>query len=111
MIPHERGRARIVIGPDGSPLSFANLPPSDTVRWVVRRKAIVVAAVDGGLLSMEEACARYTLSIEEYLSWREAVHRHGLAGLRTTKVQKYRGAAAAPHTALSGTTPNPEPAN
>jgi hypothetical protein len=40
---------------------------------------------------MEEACERYALTLEEYLSWQTAVDRHGLAGLRTTKVQKYRG--------------------
>ncbi len=56
---------------------------------MIRRKAIVVAAVKGGLLSVEEACGRYSLTIEEYLSWQAAVDRHGLAGLRTTKIQKY----------------------
>ena len=45
------------------------LPPPTTKRWVIRRKAEVVAAVRGGLLSLEEACARYTLTVEEFLSW------------------------------------------
>jgi hypothetical protein len=57
---------------------------------VVRKKAIVVAAVRGGLLSIEEACDRYALSVEEYAAWQTAVDQHGLAGLRTTKLQKYR---------------------
>ena len=56
----------------------------------MRRKATVVAAVRGGLLSLEEACERYTLSVEEFMSWQAAIEKHGLAGLRTTKVQKYR---------------------
>ncbi|NTB71722.1 DUF1153 domain-containing protein, partial [Agrobacterium tumefaciens] len=30
--------------------------------------AEVVAAVRGGLLSLEEACERYTLTVEEFLS-------------------------------------------
>ena len=51
-----RARVRYVIGPDGSPLTIADLPPKDTKRWVIRRKAEVVAAVRGGLLSLEEAC-------------------------------------------------------
>ena len=95
MTPQGGRRARIVIGPDGSALSMADVPAPGTERWVIRRKAIVVAAVRGGLLSIEEACARYKLSVEEYLSWQAAVDRHGLKGLRTTKVQKYRAAAAA----------------
>ena len=44
-----RSRVRYVIGPDGSPLTVADLPPKDTKRWVIRRKAEVVAAVRGGL--------------------------------------------------------------
>src|ERR687894_726250 len=82
-------RVRVVIGPDGAALSSADLP-TGTGRWVVRKKAIVVAAVRGGLLTIDEACARYTLTVEEYLSWQSAVDRHGLAGLRTTRVQEYR---------------------
>ena len=55
-----RGRVSYVIGPDGSPLTLADLPPPSTKRWVIRRKAEVVAAVRGGLLSLDEACKRYT---------------------------------------------------
>jgi len=51
-----RPRVKYVIGPDGSPLTIADLPPTNTRRWVIRRKAEVVAAVRGGLLSLEEAC-------------------------------------------------------
>ena len=63
MTENYRPRVRYVIGPDGSPLTVADLPPRDTKRWVIRRKAEVVAAVRGGLLSLEEACARYTLTV------------------------------------------------
>ena len=59
-------------------------------RWVIRRKAEVVAAVRGGLLSLEEACSRYTLTVEEFLAWQYSIDRHGLAGLRTTRIQQYR---------------------
>jgi hypothetical protein len=67
-----------------------NLPPPDTKRWVVRRKAAVVAAVRGGGITMEEACRYYQLSEEEFLSWERALERHGVAGLRTTRVQQCR---------------------
>ena len=85
-----RGRVSYVIGPDGSPLTLADLPPPSTKRWVIRRKAEVVAAVRAGLLSLEEACARYTLSVEEFLSWQRLVDSHGLPGLRVTRLQDYR---------------------
>jgi hypothetical protein len=87
---HHR-RTRSVKGPDGSPLTVADLPHSDTERWVIRRKAEVVAAVRGGLLTPEEACSRYMLTADELLSWQYLIDRHGLAGLRTTRIQKYPG--------------------
>ena len=85
-----RPRVKYVIGPDGSPLTVSDLPPSSTRRWVIRRKAEVVAAVRGGLLSLEEACDKYTLTVEEFLSWQASIDEHGLAGLRTTRIQEYR---------------------
>jgi hypothetical protein len=86
----ERSRARVVHGPHG-PLTIADLPPPGMKeRWVIRRKADVVAAVRGGLLSLEEACNLYTLTVDEFLSWRYSVDRHGLPGLRSTRTQKYR---------------------
>jgi len=90
MIENQKFRPQAVIGPLGEPLTLENLPPPDTTRWVVRRKAEVVAAVKGGLLTMEEACARYSLSVEEYLSWQRSVERNGMPGLRVTRVQQYR---------------------
>jgi hypothetical protein len=90
MADNIRPRVKYVIGPDGSPLSVQDLPPASTRRWVSRRKAEVVAAVRGGLLSLEEACERYTLSVDEFVTWQMQIDRYGLAGLRTTKIQKYR---------------------
>lgn len=80
-----------VQGPDGTPLSIADLPPRDTKRWVIRRKAVVVAAVRGGLISLEEACERYNLTVDEYLSWQRSIDLHGVPGLRASKLQYYRG--------------------
>jgi hypothetical protein len=74
----------------GTGVSLDSLPPPETKRWVIRRKAEVVAAVRAGLLSLEEACARYTLSVEEFLSWQRLVDSHGLPGLRVTRLQDYR---------------------
>ncbi len=85
-----RPRSKYVLGPDGSPLTMADLPAPGTKRWVIRRKAEVVAAVRGGLLSLEEACTRYMLTVDEFLSWQLSIDQHGLAGLRTTRIQHYR---------------------
>lgn len=63
-------RSAQVIGPLGETLTFESLPPANTVRWVARRKAEVVAAVVGGLLTVDDACERYSLSLwEEFVSW------------------------------------------
>ena len=68
---------------------MGSLPPDNTKRWVARRKAAVVAAVHCGELTLEQACARYQLSEEEFRSWERAYEVHGLAGLRTTRCQHY----------------------
>lgn len=87
--PSAQPTGKHVIGPDGRRLTVADLPSADTRRWVVRRKAEVVAAVRGGLLSLDEACSRYALSSDEILSWQDGIDRFGLAGLRTTRSQFY----------------------
>ena len=90
MIENQKIRPAQVIGPLGEPLTLDSLPPPNTTRWVVRRKAEVVAAVRGGLLSLEEACDRYTLTVDEFLSWQRSIDKHGLPGLRATRIQDYR---------------------
>ena len=65
------------------------LPPVGT-RWVPRRKAQVVTAVRGGAISLDDACRRYALTVEEFLSWQRAIDRFGLEGLRATHAQEHR---------------------
>jgi hypothetical protein len=79
-----------VIGPHGLRLKLADLPPPETQRWVVRRKAEVVAAVRGGLLTLEDACERYSLSLAEFQRWQWSVDFYGLAGLRATGMKRRR---------------------
>lgn len=74
--------------------SLEELPPPETKRWVIRRKAAVVTAVRRGVLSLEDACRRYRLSVEEFTSWQRLIERHGLPGLRTTRLQDYRARQA-----------------
>lgn len=79
-----------VRGPDGSMLTMKDLPPPDISRWVTRRKAEVVAAVQGGLLSQKEALRRYSLTEEEFAGWERLYSTHGQKGLRATRLQQYR---------------------
>ena len=90
MIENQKIRPAKVIGPLGEPLTIDTLPPPGTSRWVVRRKAEVVAAVNGGLLSIDEVCARYDLTVEEFAGWQRAIDRSGMPGLRVTRIQHYR---------------------
>jgi hypothetical protein len=79
-----------VPGPMGGTITLESLPPPDTRRWVVRRKAEVIAAIRGGLLTAAEACARYRLSPEEIELWQDSIDRAGVPGLRVTRIQLYR---------------------
>ena len=82
-----RGRVSYVIGPDGSPLTLADLPPPGTRRWVIRRKAEVVAAVRGGLLSLDDACRRYTWAdVFEDQGRQEILNRYGQEGWELVSV-------------------------
>jgi len=73
-------------------MTLEDLPAPNTKRWVIRRKAQVVVAVRSGIISLNDACSRYNLSIEEFLSWQRLIDRHGIGGLRATRIQQYREA-------------------
>ena len=85
------GKIKYVLGPDGNPLSSADLPKLRT-RWTPRKKATVILAVQHGLISFEEACNRYDLTHREYREWARAYEQSGLNGLRTTYTAKPSGA-------------------
>lgn len=81
---------RTVTLPDGTVLTRADLPPADTRRWVASRKAMVVHAVNHGLIPLREALERYGLSEEEFALWKSAVENHGEGALKVTTIQRYR---------------------
>jgi len=86
----QNARTHSVPGPNGQPITMDDLPPPSIQRWVTRRKAEVVAAVTGGLLTKQEALARYALSEEEFSGWQRLYQKHGTKGLRATRAQRYR---------------------
>ena len=71
-------------------MTIADLPAPETRRWVPRRKARVVAAVEGGLISEEEAFERYSITPEEYETWKAAMSRFGMRGLCVTQINRVR---------------------
>lgn len=81
---------RAVTLPDGTVLTRADMPPPATRRWVASRKAVVVRAVEFGLIARHDALERYGLSEEEFESWARAVSMHGVDALKVTALQKYR---------------------
>ncbi|MBS3927534.1 MAG: DUF1153 domain-containing protein [Sphingomonadales bacterium] len=90
MIEYTNSRPLRIIGPHTEVLTRDNLPPPDTTRWVASRKAQVVAAVQSGLMSLEEVMRRYNLSLEEFYSWQHAMDRAGVKGLRVAWSQQDR---------------------
>jgi Protein of unknown function (DUF1153) len=77
--------------PEEHPGGAVDLPSPHTRRWVIRRKAAVVEAVQRGVLTIDEACRRYRLSPEEFETWRKLVQTYGVPGLRVTRLHTYRG--------------------
>ncbi len=76
---------RTVTLPDGQTLSQADLPEPECTRWVASRKAVLVKAVEFGLIDIATALQRYGLSKEEFDEWRNAFIANGETGLRVTK--------------------------
>jgi hypothetical protein len=76
-------KTNYVLGPNGHVLTLPDLPQPGSIRWVARRKAELVVAVSGGLLTLDDACNRYGISLTEFLDWELKYARRGLKGLRT----------------------------
>ncbi|MEE8197737.1 MAG: DUF1153 domain-containing protein [Acidiferrobacterales bacterium] len=70
--------------------TLSDLPSPDIKRWHFQHKATVVTAVRTGLINVAEACTRYSITIEEFLSWKRLLDEHGVQGLRATRLQDYR---------------------
>lgn len=81
---------RLATLPDGTILTLADLP-SGAERWVARRKALVVQAIEHGLLTRDEAVDRYQLTHEELSGWMAAAARHGAGGLKVKAIRRNRG--------------------
>jgi uncharacterized protein DUF1153 len=83
------GRPARVIGADGKPLTLESLPARDA-RWSKKRKAQVVAAVRGNLISFDEAMRRYGLSPVEFIAWESEVMVFLSARQHATERREFR---------------------
>jgi transposase len=79
---------KTITGPDGRPLTVADLPSSNEQRWLPIRKARVVAAVRGGLITVDEVRKRYRLTLEEFEGWQAEFDSKGISGLRVTGTKR-----------------------
>ena len=64
--------------------------PKPPLKWTARRKTAVVEAVRRSRASIEQICERYQISVDEFLAWERDLDRHGMPGLRATRLQIYR---------------------
>lgn len=81
-------------GPDGGIITIEDLPlPSQ--RATPGRKALLLFAVRGGLISVTQLRSLYGVSDEEFEHWKAMYHQHGAKGLRASKLQQYRDLADA----------------
>src|SRR6478735_2815942 len=87
MINQSHNRARYVIGPDGTPLTLADLPPQDTTRWVARRKATLVAAARR---SGRRRITQWDLSVGDTQCRERSARDFGKRYVRSWTAQKLR---------------------
>ena len=108
-----RPRVKYVIGPDGSPLTIADLPPKNTRRWVIRRKAEVVAAVRGGLPIQEFVHAKRIACTSLFETQQPSTHRgndlgfspdHPTPGVLGRKIRDRQRASIRPDNVLDAGT-------
>jgi hypothetical protein len=81
-------RLKTIAGPNGRPLTLGNLPPVKPNRWFPTHKADIVVAVRGGLITADQACKRYKLTLEEFTLWQRAFESNGIAGLRVARARR-----------------------
>jgi hypothetical protein len=73
-------------------LAPGELPEPGTQRWTATRKAQVVLAIQGGLLTFAEACGRYGLTAEELACWEQSFSWGGKHGLAVARIKQHRKA-------------------
>lgn len=60
------------------------------MKWVASRKARLIRAIEDGETTDMDAYIMYGITGPELAEWRRLYETHGLKGLRSTKINKYR---------------------
>ncbi len=77
-----------ILDMNGNVVTRVDLPKPHTIRrWVASRKYLLVMAVQGGLITRPEVLQQYEISEEEFGMWESEYKRHGLNGLKVTRIQ------------------------
>ena len=79
----------------GNVITPNDLPSPTTVRWTFNKKAIVVCAVRGGLVTLEHVLDRFHMTEKEFSIWEEGLKNDGSQGLKVTHFQRRRRAKRA----------------
>lgn len=85
-------KAPVIKDLQGNIIAPYDLPAVDTVRWTPNLKAIVVRAVHGSMITLEEALNRYHMTEKEFLIWEQGLKDEGKHGLKVTHFQRRRRA-------------------
>lgn len=94
MFVRKTARPRTVTLDDGRILTLADLPRGHE-RWVARRKAIVVEAINHRLIDRDEAIRRYGLTTEELDGWIATCSRLGPGALKIKAIRSNRSTRSA----------------
>ena len=78
-------KRKVAVGLRGNVIAPYDLPPAHGARWTPQRKADLIAAILGGVITLDEAKARYALTTEELSEWRRGLAAAGVSGLKATK--------------------------
>ena len=81
-----RSRRRVL--PD--PIRLDDLPPPKLSRWRAHAKALVVAGIAAGIITDDDACARYGLTLEELHSWQRIATSCGPGALAQRRLREVR---------------------
>lgn len=60
------------------------------MKWTIKRKKGVLDQIDSGAIDEVKAFQLYGTTRQELDEWRRMIDKHGIKGLRVTKLTKYR---------------------
>lgn len=74
----------VVRNVDGGLITPGSLPPDSTRRWTPGRRATILLAVRGGLLTIADVDQRWRISPDEFAEWDRRFDGRSAKSLRVT---------------------------